>query len=215
MHRQVRIFWLSPIISATGSTQSEWEKWYVNCSIYIILEANKLRNAFPKVCISTPTHEHPIPISDGPIVDGEDLYASPLPTQLRLVSGIRQLPNSDDEEEPIIANSSSTLASTPITSTQLPGIPPPNVTHPRFPQENWSHASQIPLSPLTNISTEDQPPPGPPKCSHTRKLMQMEPQPLLTHARGNKNWTLWATQLFVSSQISRCSSSPIHFSGLL
>ena len=134
MHRQVRIFWLSPIISATGSTQSEREKWYVNCSIYIILEANTLQNAFPKVCISTPTCEHPIPISDGPIVDGEDLYASPLPTQPRLVSGIRQLPNSEDEEEPIIANSSSTLASTPIMSTQLPGVPPPNVTHPRFPR---------------------------------------------------------------------------------
>jgi len=136
MHRQVGIFWLSPIISATGSTQSEWEKWYINCSIYIILEANKLWNAFPKVHISTLTCKHPIPISDGPIIDREDLYASPLPTQPRLVSRIRQLPNSDDEEELIIANSSSTLASTPITSTQLPGIPPPNVTHPRFPQEN-------------------------------------------------------------------------------
>ena len=155
---------------------------------YLILEANKLRNAIPKVRGSTPTGEHPAPNSDG-LVDEDNLYTSPPPAQPKWVSGIRQLPNSDNEEqEEIIANSSSTLTSTPVSSTQLPSTQfdaPPALTHPRSPQENPSHASQTPSSPLTNISTEDQPPP--PKRSCARKPMEVERRPLSTHARGNKN----------------------------
>lgn len=155
---------------------------------YLILEANKLRNAIPKVRVSTPTREHPAPNSDG-LVDEDDLYTSPPPAQPKRVSGIRQLPNSDNEEqEEIIANSSSTLTSTPVSSTQLPSTQfdaPPALTHPRSPQENPSHASQTPSSPLTNISTEDQPPP--PKRSRARKPMEVERRPLSTRARGNKN----------------------------
>jgi hypothetical protein len=116
--------------------QSKQEKWYVNCLVYITLKANKLQNAFPKAHISTPTHGNP-PSSDGLLIDGEDLYTSPLPTQPRLVSSIHQLPNSDDEEEANIPNSSSTLTSTPILSTQLPAVhlkAPLDVIHPRSPQ---------------------------------------------------------------------------------
>ena len=42
-HRWVRIFWLSLIIFATGSTQSKQEKWYINCSIYISLRLTNCR----------------------------------------------------------------------------------------------------------------------------------------------------------------------------
>ncbi|KIJ97624.1 hypothetical protein K443DRAFT_9761 [Laccaria amethystina LaAM-08-1] len=131
--------------------------------LFLQLEAHKVngRNeCFSKAHISTPTHGNP-PSSDGPLIDREDLYTSPLPTQPRLVSSIHQLPNSDNEEEANIPNSSSTLTSMPILSTQLPAVhlkAPPDVIHPRSLQQNRLHASQIPSSPLTNILAEDEPP---------------------------------------------------------